>query len=103
MSGVDLTGMHWIAPGHCVLGSDHHYAEESPAFTADVEGFWMVKTPVTNLQFGQFVEATGHITLAEIAPTIADYPDADPALLRAGSAVFRGTTEPVTLNDHSRW
>ncbi len=63
----------------------------------------MDKTPVTNLQFGQFVEATGHITLAEIAPTIADYPDADPALLRAGSAVFRGTTEPVTLNDHSRW
>lgn len=58
------------------LGSDNHYPEEAPAHLATVDGFWMDATPVTNRQFRAFVEATGHVTLAEIAPDPKDYPAA---------------------------
>jgi sulfatase modifying factor 1 len=43
------------------------------------------------------------MTLAEIAPTLDDYPDADPAMLRAGSAVFHPTAGPVYHRDHASW
>ncbi|WP_402469452.1 formylglycine-generating enzyme family protein [Isoptericola aurantiacus] len=38
---------------------------ESPTFEVAVEGFDIDATPVTNAQFGAFVEATGHQTDAE--------------------------------------
>jgi len=41
------------------MGSDRHYPEESPAHYATVDGFWIDRTPVTNRQFRQFVDATG--------------------------------------------
>jgi formylglycine-generating enzyme required for sulfatase activity len=34
---------------------------------------------VTNAQFGEFVAATGYVTLAEKKPDPAAYPDVDPA------------------------
>ena len=36
--------------------------------------FWIDRTPVTNRQFKEFVNATGHVTFAEIAPDPKDYP-----------------------------
>ena len=33
-----------------------------------VDGFWIDRTPVTNAQFREFVNATGYVTFAEIAP-----------------------------------
>ena len=33
-----------------------------------VDGFWMDRYPVTNARFARFVEATGHVTFAEIPP-----------------------------------
>ena len=33
-----------------------------------VDGFWIDRTPVTNRQFRKFVQATGYVTYAEIAP-----------------------------------
>lgn len=47
--------------------------------------------------FARFAEETGYRTLAERPPEAADYPDADPLLLVAGSAVFRPTPHPVPL------
>jgi formylglycine-generating enzyme required for sulfatase activity len=38
----------------------------------------MDRMPVTNRQFREFVEATGYITFAEIAPNRKDYPGALP-------------------------
>ena len=39
-------------------------------------------------QFREFVEATGYVTFAEIAPDPKDYPGALPHMLKAGSLVF---------------
>ena len=60
--------MIWIPGGTFGMGSDKHYPEEAPAHRVTVDGFWMDPTPVTNRQFREFVDATGYVTFAEIAP-----------------------------------
>jgi len=75
--------MVFIPGGTFRMGSDKHYPEEAPVHRVRVDGFWIDPTPVTNRQFRQFVEATGHITFAEIAPDPKDYPGALPHMLRA--------------------
>ena len=60
-------------------------------------GFAIDRGPVTVAGFARFAEETGYRTLAERPPEAADYPDADPLLLVAGSAVFRPTPHPVPL------
>ena len=74
----------------------------SPATVADalpihrvyVDGFWMDATEVTNAQFEKFVNATGYVTIAEIAPTKEEFPTAPPENLVAGSIVFTPTSRP---------
>jgi formylglycine-generating enzyme len=96
--------MVWIAGGTFRMGSDHHYPEEAPAHCVTVGGFWIDDTPVTNSQFRDFVEATGHITFAEIAPRPEDYPGALPHMLKAGSLVFAPPGRRVIdLRDWSQW
>jgi formylglycine-generating enzyme required for sulfatase activity len=68
-----------------------------------VDGFWMDDHPVTVAEFRRFVKATGHVTLAELPPEAADYPDADPDLLGPGSLVFYRTRGPVDLDDYRNW
>jgi formylglycine-generating enzyme required for sulfatase activity len=65
------------------MGSDKHYPEEAPVHRVTMDAFWMDRTPVTNRQFREFAEATGHVTLAEIAPDAKDYPGALPHMLKA--------------------
>ncbi|OJW73939.1 MAG: gliding motility-associated lipoprotein GldK [Sphingomonadales bacterium 63-6] len=74
--------------GRFWMGSDDHYPEERPCREVEIGPFEIDAIPVTNRQFARFVEATGYVTLAERAPDPADYPDADPAMLRPGSSVF---------------
>src|SRR4051794_29823471 len=95
--------MAWIAGGTFRMGSDRHYPEEAPVHRVTVDGFWIDRTPVTNAQFRRFVEATGHVTLAEIAPKAEEYPGALPHMLRAGSLVFDPPNHPVDLRDWSQW
>lgn len=92
-----------IPGGRFRMGSDHHYAEEAPAHMAEVGGFLIDATPVTNLQFARFVRETGHVTLAEIAPKAEDYPGAIPEMLRPASLVFVPPGGPVSLDDWSQW
>jgi sulfatase modifying factor 1 len=57
----------WIPGGTFRMGSERHYPDEAPTHRVSVDGFWIDRTPVTNRQFREFVEATGYRTVAEIA------------------------------------
>jgi formylglycine-generating enzyme required for sulfatase activity len=96
-------GMLLIPGGVFAMGSDRHYPEEGPVRQVQVDPFWIDETPVTNAEFARFVVETGYVTTAEIAPRAEDYPGADPAMLRPGSAVFRMTRGPVPLDEPGRW
>ncbi len=61
-------GMVWIPRGEFVMGDRHLPAADCrPPRTIELDGFWIDQQPVTNAQFRQFVEATGHVTTAEEA------------------------------------
>jgi formylglycine-generating enzyme len=100
---ADPEGMIWIAGGSYRMGSDRHYPEEAPVHTVKVSGFWIDPTPVTNAQFRAFVNATGHVTVAERTPDPHDYPGALPKMLRAGSLVFRAPEHAVDLSNWANW
>jgi len=85
------------------MGSDVFYREERPARRATTADFWMDAHPVTNAQFQRFVDATSYRTTAERQPDPALYPDADPALLCAGSLVFTQPHSRSGLRDYRQW
>jgi formylglycine-generating enzyme required for sulfatase activity len=95
--------MAWIPPGRFAMGSNHHYPEEAPVHQVEVDGFHIDRYPVTNGEFARFVEATGHVTFAELAPDPADYPGALPEMLHAGSLVFSPPHHRVDTRDWSQW
>jgi sulfatase modifying factor 1 len=97
------TEMVEIPQGTFWMGSVDFYPEEAPVREIEVGGFAIDRGPVTVAQFARFVDATGYVTAAEKPPNPTDYPDADPSLLLAGSAVFHPTPGPVPLDDPSRW
>ena len=106
-------GMVWIPGGEFSMGSD--VADEGhcsikgvtrdaqPIHRVYVDGFWMDSTEVTNAQFEKFVNATGYRTIAEIAPTQAEFPTAPPENLVAGSTIFTPTPAKVALDDIFQW
>ena len=96
-------GMAWIPAGSFHMGSAEFYPEEAPVRRVEVEGFWINERPVTVAEFRRFVKATGYVTVAERTPEPADFPDADPAMLVAGSLVFHPTRGPVDLRDFRNW
>jgi formylglycine-generating enzyme required for sulfatase activity len=56
--------MVWVPGGTFEMGDDV-YPEEGPLRTVTVKGFWIDRNEVTNAEFGEFVSATGYVTLAE--------------------------------------
>ena len=92
-----------IEGGVFLMGSDAHYPEEAPAHKVRVDGFWIDTHPVTNAQFRDFVEATGHVTDAQRSADPAQYPGAIPELLAPSSVVFVKTRGPVNLSDPYQW
>ena len=102
-AGAPPANMMRLAGGNFTMGSDRHYPEEGPAHPRYVEGFWIDPHPVTNKEFSAFVAATGYVTVAEMPPSLEDYPDLDPAMRAPGSLVFKtkpGTRRPV---DRRQW
>jgi formylglycine-generating enzyme required for sulfatase activity len=95
--------MVFVEGGTFPMGSDRHYPEEAPVHRVTVSPFFIDRTPVTNRQFREFVNATNYVTFAEIAPDPKDYPDALPHMLKAGSLVFTPPNHPVDLRDWSQW
>lgn len=92
-----------IPGGQFRMGSEDFYPEEGPTREIEINGFAIDREPVSVAEFTRFVADTGYTTLAERPPDGADYPDADPSLLVAGSAVFHPTPHPVPLNDPGQW
>ena len=95
--------MVWIPGGVFAMGSDKHYPEEAPVHRVEVDGFWMDARPVTNERFARFVEATNHVTFAEIPPRAEDYPGALPEMLYAGSLVFVKPSGRVDRRNIANW
>jgi formylglycine-generating enzyme required for sulfatase activity len=85
------------------MGSDQHYAEEAPVHPVRVDGFWMDLHTVTNRQFSQFIEETGYVTFAEIAPDPKDYPGALPEMLYPSSMVFVKPPARVDIRNSTNW
>jgi formylglycine-generating enzyme required for sulfatase activity len=86
-----------IDPRACPCGGPDAMPDARPIHRVSVDGFWMDATEVTNAQFARFVEATGHVTIAEL-PVEVPGGRATP-----GSVVFTPPREPVPLDDHFRW
>jgi sulfatase modifying factor 1 len=100
MVGAQMVG---ISAGGFRTGSERFYPEDGPVREVEVDGFAIDRGPVTVGDFARFVDETGFVTVAERPRDPADYPDADPSLLVAGSAVFHPTRRPVPLDDPGRW
>jgi formylglycine-generating enzyme len=92
--------------GRFRMGSDRHYPEEAPVVWREVAPFRIDRTPVTNRAFAAFVQATGHVTVAERVPDPAQYPGIDPAKLKPGGLVFgvrKGLARPAHWSDWWRF
>ncbi|MEH3104927.1 MAG: formylglycine-generating enzyme family protein [Sphingomonas phyllosphaerae] len=89
--------------GRFRMGSSAFYPEEAPTRLVSVDPFWIDEVPVTNAAFRRFVDATGYVTLAEIAPDPRDYPGLAPDMAKPGSLVFERTAGPVDLGDYGQW
>ena len=78
--GPAPAGMVWIPGGTFQMGSDEMLPgnpdrkkpDEFPRHAVTLDPFWMDAHEVTNAQFARFVDATGHVTLAE-RPVSEDY------------------------------
>ena len=92
-----------IPAGRFAMGSTRFYADEGPVREVEVDAFAIDPGPVSVSEFARFTDSTGYVTVAERAPDPADYPDAEPALLVEGSAVFHPTPGPVPLDNSGRW
>jgi len=98
-----LGDMVLVPGGAFLMGSNDHYPEERPVHRVGVDAFWIDRSPVTNAMFAAFVEATGYVTTAEVAPNASDYPGAKRALLQPGSLVFARASGPVDLRNLHNW
>ncbi|MEM9800399.1 MAG: formylglycine-generating enzyme family protein [Planctomycetota bacterium] len=106
-------GMVWVPPGEFTMGwdGDDGRYDEQPSHAVRVEGFWIDETEVTNAQFRAFVDATGYVTTAEVAPKWEDLaeqlppgtPPPPPETLVPGALVFTPTDGPVDLRDFFQW
>jgi formylglycine-generating enzyme len=97
-------GMVRIPGGTFRMGcADCGMPDAEPVHPVAVDGFWMDETPVTNTQFGAFVNATGYVTIAERKPDANDYPGVPTEKLVAGSACFKPPSGPVPLDDPNAW
>jgi formylglycine-generating enzyme required for sulfatase activity len=84
-------------------GGPDAMSDARPIHRVAVDGFWMDATEVTNAEFARFVKATHYVTLAERVPRAEDYPNADPALLVPGGAVFTPSAQAVALDQAIDW
>ncbi|MCL4106435.1 UNVERIFIED_CONTAM: hypothetical protein GTU68_030393 [Idotea baltica] len=88
--------MVYIPSGTLNMGGDNEQASEDeyPKHSTKIDGFYMDETEVTNAAFKEFIDETGYVTIAERPPD---------SLLQPGALVFHQTSQPVALDDPSKW
>ena len=97
-------GMVWIPGGTFVMGCEGCGMPDAlPSHLVSVDGFWMDRAPVTNVEFARFVNATGYITVAERDLDPREFPGVPRDKLVPGSAVFHPTASPVPLDNPLQW
>src|SRR3954451_3262186 len=64
LSTVRESQMAWIPAGTFWMGSNDFYPEEHPVHRVAVDGFWIDRSPVTTVDFAEFVGETGYVTVA---------------------------------------
>ena len=69
-SDNNYSGMILIKGDTFLMGSNDSegHPDESPVHEVKINSFWIDITEVTNLQFKEFVDATGYVTTAEMKP-----------------------------------
>ncbi len=100
---IDFAAMVKVPGGTFAMGSTAFYPEEAPVRQVHIDPFWIDETPVTNAQFANFVEATGHVTFAELSPDPRDYNGILPEFVHPGSLVFEPPSGPVDIAQMSWW
>jgi formylglycine-generating enzyme required for sulfatase activity len=98
----ETASMAFITGGAFKMGSERHQPEERFTHVARVDGFWIDRHEVTNVQFKQFVDATGYVTLAERGLDPKANPGLPQELLAPGSMVF---AQPANVrgSEISQW
>jgi len=96
--------MVWIPGGIFYMGSDQ-FDDAQPIHKVEVGGFWMDRTEVSNVQFREFVDATGYVTVAEKPPDAKLAPNAASEDLKPFSIVFVAPDKDVDPNrvSHLTW
>ncbi len=102
-----------IPDGTFMMGGDNNQAknDELPKHKVTISSFWMDKTPVTNAQFQEFVNATKYVTTAENKPdwevlkfqAPPNTPKPSEDMLVPASLVFIQQNQLVPLNDPALW
>jgi len=82
---------------------DRVYPEEQPITDVTVAGFWMDRTEVTNDQFAEFVNATGHVTVAERPVDAQAHPGLPAAMREPGAVVFVNPVRGVATASPTDW
>ena len=59
---TNVLGIEWveIPEGEFWMGDDNGRDNEKPCHLVNLPTYWIAKTPITNAQYQQFVQATGH-------------------------------------------
>jgi formylglycine-generating enzyme required for sulfatase activity len=85
--------------------------DERPVHSVELDGFWMSRTPVTNAEFSEFIEATGYVTTAEKAPELEEImkglppgsPPPSKEMLIPASMVFTPPASKIGLQNALQW
>jgi formylglycine-generating enzyme required for sulfatase activity len=86
-----------IPGGQLIMGSEDYYPEERPVHKRQILPFAISASPVTNLEFAEFVADTGYLTTAEGGMRDGTIEG------RRGSFVFTPTPGPVDLRNANLW
>ena len=95
-------GMVWVPGGSFDFG-DSVYPEEQPVRRTTVGGFWIDRTEVTNDAFERFVQATGHVTVAERAVDPRLHANLPPDMRLPGAVVFVMPNAVQGQGDVTQW